>query len=156
MIASFFSTISKHNYLIQFFKVIAVKAYLPHSILKNHSSQSILTSFIFSKSSVKSTITLFILQNPIHQPFLNSFYASLFLNVLNNIAPSLMNYIHYKRQLYHDSFVFVPVSFSIFFIFFIFSSSCFIHFIFMFVIVLSLVFQAFLSSLQSIFKIINW
>ena len=76
----FFATISKHNYLIQCVNIIAVK----------------------------SIITLFILQNPIHQPF--SFYASLFLNVLNTIVPSLMNCMHYKRQLYHDSFVFVPVS----------------------------------------------
>ena len=59
--------------------------------------------------AVKSIITLFILQNHIHQPFLNSFYASLFLNVLNNSAPSLMNY-NYKRHLYHESFVVVPVS----------------------------------------------
>ena len=42
-------------------------------------------------------------------------------SVLNNIVPSLMKYIHYKRQLYHDSFVFVPVffysSFSLYLVF---------------------------------------
>ena len=121
---------------------IAVKAYLPHSF--------------FKIIAVKSIVTLFILQNPVHQPLLNSFYASLFLNVLNNIVPSLMNCIHYKRRLYHDGIVFVPVSFLYIFMFSIFSSSCFTQFIVMFVIVLSLVFQACLTSLQSIFKNNNW
>ena len=88
-----------------FLTLLIASIFQHQSYNRNHSSQSTITSFIFQNYLIYNFIC-----NPNHWQFPDFLDACLFLRVLNNIGPSLKNYTHYRRQLCHDSFVFVPVS----------------------------------------------
>ena len=90
----------------RWFLTLLIASFFQHQNYNgNHSSQSTITSFIFQNYLIYNFIC-----NPNHWQFPDFLDAYLFLRVLNNIVPSLKNYKHYRRQLCHDSFVFVPVS----------------------------------------------